>query len=406
MPGLPLQRRPNIGCSAFTPIAHEMKSLTTASAPAEKRVGAIPIVEQDLGYIAGELGSEFRRLRGKRLLITGGAGFLGHYLVQAPLYWNRTAPTRDRVSVTVYDNYSRGIPEWLEQLRTDPQLELVRHDMTDPLPEDVGDFDFIIHAASIASPTFYRRFPIETMDANVNGLRALLEYCRRQRDAGRPVSGFLFYSTSEIYGDPDPGNIPTPETYRGNVSCTGPRACYDESKRYGETLCVNFAQVYDIPVTIARPFNNYGPGLKITDRRVIPDFARDVFEERDIVMLSDGSPTRTYCYVADAIIGYYKVLLRGRPGEAYNIGVETPEISIAELAERVVELSRELFGYRGRVIRRTSSDPHYLTDNPNRRCPIITKARTELAYEPGISLDDGLRRSLIWYAGNRNAEDA
>src|SRR3546814_4653340 len=102
------------------------------------------------------------------------------------------------------------------------------------------------------------------MDANVNGLRSLLEHARRSRAGGTPVEGFLFFSTSEIYGDPDPANIPTPETYRGNVSCTGPRACYDESKRYGETLCVNFAHGHDLPVKIARPFNNYGPGLKIT----------------------------------------------------------------------------------------------------------------------------------------------
>ena len=142
------------------------------------------------------------------------------------------------------------------------------------------------------------------MDANINGLRSLLDWSlRRSASAARPVEGFLFFSSSEIYGDPTPENIPTPETYRGNVSCTGPRACYDESKRYGETLCVNFAHQYGLPVQIARPFNNYGPGLKITDRRVIPDFARDILDGRDIVMLSDGSATRTFCYVADAVDG-------------------------------------------------------------------------------------------------------
>jgi UDP-glucuronate decarboxylase len=363
------------------------------------------VLQQDLDYISDGLHEELEQMRGNNLLITGGAGFLGYYLVQAPLYWNTQVDASRRIHVTVFDNYVRGVPAWLENLRENPYLTLVRHDITAPLPDTMEDYDYIIHAASIASPTFYRKYPIETMDANVNGLRSLLDYCRRQQDEGKPVSGFLFYSTSEIYGDPGPANIPTPETYRGNVSCTGPRACYDESKRYGETLCVNFAEVHGLPVTIARPFNNYGPGLKITDRRVIPDFARDVLEGRDIVMLSDGSPTRTYCYVADAIIGYYKVLLRGRPGEAYNIGTEGPEISIAELAERIVELSRELFEYSGRVVRQASSDPHYLTDNPNRRCPVITKARTELGYSPGISLNEGLKRSLTWYGENRQAED-
>ena len=132
----------------------------------------------------------------------------------------------------------------------------------------------------------------------------------------------LFYSSSEIYGDPTPENIPTPETYRGNVSCTGPRACYDESKRYGETLCVNFARQHGLPIKVARPFNNYGPGLKITDGRVIPDFARNILDGTDIVMLSDGSAKRTFCYVADAVVGYYKILVKGRSGEAYNVGVE------------------------------------------------------------------------------------
>ena len=169
-------------------------------------------------------------------------------------------------------------------------------------------FDWIIHAASIASPIYYRKYPIETMDANVNGLRNLLDYAVGEARSGREVRGFLFYSTSEIYGDPTAENIPTTETYRGSVSCTGPRACYDESKRYGETLCVNFARVFGLPVRVARPFNNYGPGLKITDRRVIPDFARDIVANQDVVMLSSGSPTRTFCYISDAIAGYYKVL--------------------------------------------------------------------------------------------------
>jgi nucleoside-diphosphate-sugar epimerase len=362
------------------------------------------VVKADLEYICDSLTEEFDRLAGSKLLITGGAGFLGYYLVQTVLHWN--AKMGGNIRLTVFDNYMRGVPDWLIELQRDRNLELVEHDITHPLPEDMDDFSYLIHAASIASPTYYRLHPIETMDANVKGLRFLLEYCREQREKGKPVEGFLFFSTSEIYGDPPPSSIPTPESYRGNVSCTGPRACYDESKRYGETLCVNFARQYDLPVKIARPFNNYGPGLKITDRRVLPDFARDALAGRDIVMLSDGSPTRTFCYVADAVIGYYKILIKGRKGEAYNIGVDEPEISIADLAERVVGLARELWGYRGRVVRRTSLDEDYLADNPNRRCPMITKARDELGYRPGISLQQGLRRSLIWYYHNRRAEEA
>ena len=367
------------------------------------------VVTADLDYICTELAEDFPKLSGKRILIIGGAGFLGYYLVQALLHQNQTRFTPKNeapVNVTVYDNFIRGIPDWLTAVEQDANLTVARYDITHPLPEDMGHFDYIIHAASIASPVYYRKYPIETMDANVDGLRRVLDYCLAMKDADTPVQGLLYYSTSEIYGDPTPDNIPTPETYRGNVSCTGPRACYDESKRYGETLCVSFAEVHGIPVKTARPFNNYGPGLKISDKRVLPDFARDVLNGRDIVMLSDGSPTRTFCYIADAIVGYYKILFRGRPGEPYNIGLDTSETSMAELADKVVALGQELYGYQGKIVRKTSDEEAYLVDNPNRRCPIITKARDELDYDPKIGVDDGLRRAMIWYGANSEAEDA
>jgi len=367
---------------------------------------AAQVVARDLADICRRLESEFSAMQGKTLFISGGAGFLGHYLVQAVLHWNRTHAEHPPIRVIASDNYIRGVPEWLTALEGDPSLTLLRHDITDPLPDDLGPLDFIIHAASIASPIYYRRYPIETMDANVNGLRLLLERCRKQQAEGHPVSGFLNFSTSEIYGDPTPDQIPTPETYRGNVSCTGPRACYDESKRYGETLCVNFARQHDLPVACARPFNNYGPGLKISDRRVIPDFARDLFAGNDLVMLSDGSPTRTFCYVADAIVGYFKILVRGRAGEAYNIGNETPEISMLTLAEMLAATARDLFGYTGKVVRKVSGDQEYLTDNPQRRCPIIAKAREELGFEPEVPIEEGLRRTLVWYRDNQQAQDA
>src|SRR5690606_30618770 len=251
----------------------------------------------------------------------------------------------------VFDNFIRGVPAWLTAQEGTPGFTLARHDISRPLPGGMPDLHFIVHAGSIASPIYYRQHPIETMDANVNGLRSLLEYARAQSEKGKPVEGFLFYSSSEIYGDPTPENIPTPETYRGNVSCTGPRACYDESKRYGETLCVNFARRHGIPVKVARPFNHYGPGLKLTDGRLIPDLARDILAGRDIALLSDGSPKRTFCYVADAIAGYYLLLTEGASGEAYNIGTETPEISVADLAGKLADMAAGLTGYRGKVTR-------------------------------------------------------
>lgn len=363
------------------------------------------VVEQDLEDICSRLKGELAALQGKRLFVSGGAGFLGYYIIQAALHWNATR-SGPPVDVVACDNFIRGVPAWLSDLVAHPALTLVKHDITTPLPRALGDFDFVVHAASIASPTYYRKHPIETMDANVTGLRLLLDRCREQHGRNHPLGGMLFFSTSEIYGDPPPDQIPTPETYRGNVSCTGPRACYDESKRFGETLCVNFAREFGLPVTIARPFNNYGPGLKITDRRVIADFARDIIAGRDLVLLSDGGPTRTFCYVADAVVGYYKILVRGRGGEPYNIGNDAPELSIGALATMLADLGRAQLGYRGRVIQQKSHDVDYLSDNPQRRCPVIAKARAELGFEPQWPLPDGLARTLVWYRDNARAEEA
>ena len=362
------------------------------------------IIDTDLDYIADQLQQEFSAMAGSNLLITGGAGFLGHYLVQSVLHWNKRADANGPIKVTVYDNFMRGNPDWMTALDGDANFESRVHDMSLPLPDDMQDFQYIIHAATIASPHYYRKYPIATMDANINGLRFLLDYSRQLVADGKEFRGFMFYSTSEIYGDPTPENIPTTEEYRGNVSCTGPCACYDESKRYGETLCVNYANQYDLPIRITRPFNNFGPGLKISDKRVIPDFARDILNERNIVMLSDGAPTRTFCYVADAVIGHYKVLVNGRDGEPYNIGIDQPEISVTELAELIVAEARSLFGYEGMVVHKTSEDKDYLVDNPNRRCPDISKARRELGYAPQITIEEGLRRSLIWYSENQETE--
>jgi nucleoside-diphosphate-sugar epimerase len=364
-------------------------------------IGLRQLLDEDLGAICAALTSELGDMSGGNLLVTGGGGFLGYYLVQAVLHWNDTRAAAGKIHLTVYDNYLNGVPHWLEALRGRPDLALRRQDMTQPLPSDIGHFDYIVHAAGIGSPIFYRAQPLKCIDANIIGLRNLLDYSVARRDAGRPVRGFLFYSSSEIYGDPPPDAIPTPETYRGYVSCTGPRACYDESKRFGETLCVTFARQEQISVRMARPFNNYGPGLKITDGRVLPDFAKDVFAGRDIVILSDGSPRRTFCYATDAVIGYFKVLVRGRAGEPYNIGIDRPEISIGELAGRVTAAAAELLGYRGKVILGHSSEADYLVDNPNRRCPCIDKARAELGYEPRVDVETGIRRSLIWYSHHR-----
>jgi UDP-glucuronate decarboxylase len=252
--------------------------------------------------------------------------------------------------------------------------------------------------ASIASPMFYRKYPIETLDANIWGLRSLLDFYSE-----RQIRGFLFYSSSELYGDPDPAHVPTSEDYNGNVCPTGPRACYDESKRFGETMCMLFAQKYKMPIGVARPFNNYGPGMRIGDKRVPADFALAITQNKDIEILSDGSPTRTFCYIADSICGYLKILLHGAYGY-YNIGIEKPEISIAQLAEIYAKAGKEIFGYTGQVKYAVSEDKEYLTNNPQRRCPNIDKARRELGYDPTIFVEEGVARFLQYLRESEEGE--
>ena len=350
------------------------------------------VEEKDLKYIHTKAKKEFEALSGNTILFTGANGFLGYYFIKSILFWNDTYPGK-KITLCALDNFPAGIPKWLPK-RSD--LKILKKDITRYIGSGQS-FDYIIHAASIASPIFYRKYPIETINANVQGLYNILNYTVSRKKTKNPVKGLLFFSSSEIYGDPTEGNIPTPETYRGNVSCTGPRACYDESKRFGETLCVNYSSVHNLPIKIARPFNNYGPGLKITDGRVIPDLANDILSNKDITLLSEGSPRRTFCYVADAIVGYIKLLIQGKQGESYNIGVEKPEISIFDLAEKIQALAKKNFGYSGKIIMKGSDDKNYLTDNPQRRCPQINKAKQDLGYNPEITLDEGLSRTLLWY---------
>ena len=346
----------------------------------------------DTNLIIDNIGLEsIERFSGKIILITGACGFLGVHFINFFLMLNDQALIKKKCNIIAYDNFLRGTPEWVSQLANRQDILFENIDVVTKVK--YPHVDFIIHAASIASPTFYRMYPIETMDVNVIGLRNLLNHSV----ISRPES-FLFFSTSEIYGDPDAKNIPTKEDYRGNVSCTGPRACYDESKRYGETLCKAFFQVNKLPIKIARPFNNYGPGLDINDKRVLPDFFKNVINDEDIEIFSDGSATRTYTYISDAISGYLKILLSEFDGEEFNIGSDKPEISVKDLAELVLKISKS-----NRSIRLIeNSDIKYLVDNPNRRCPDISKARILLNFDPKFTLEQGLKRTYEFYLENLN----
>ena len=310
--------------------------------------------------------------------------------------------------MTVWDNFIRGAPAWLTELEGDAESHRCRRDLIEPLPSRMPDFQWIIHAAGIASPPFYRKYPLKTIDANINGLRNLLDYCvRAGRNAASRSRASCSIPPARSTATRAPMRSPRREDYRGLVSCTGPRACYDESKRFGETLCVVFAQQYGVPTKMARPFNNYGPGLKITDKRVIPDFARDIFAGRDIVMFSDGKPTRTFCYSADSITGYYKVLVKGRAGEPYNIGTEKPEISMGELAEKsdptpAASCSATAASWCASRIRRPTT---WSTTRTAVARTSTRRASTSATTRRSASTK-ACARSLIWYHHNREAEEA
>ena len=348
-------------------------------------------LEADLQHTLDKLNAaERERLQDATVLVTGCAGFIGYYMMQ---FFRRYADELSLKKVIALDNFMLGKPDWLAPFEQDAHFDLRKFDI---ICDDIGmipdaeQADYIIHMASIASPTFYRKYPIETLDANIWGLRRLLDFYRE-----RSIRGFLFFSSSETYGNPDAAHVPTDESYHGDVAFTGPRSCYDESKRFGETMCMLFAQQYQMPIGVVRPFNNYGPGMRIGDKRVPADFANAVLEGDDIVILSDGTPTRTFCYIADAVAGYLKILLHGAY-DAFNIGIDKPEISIRELAEIYAAAGRDIFGYAGKVRLATSPDKNYLVNNPQRRCPKIEKARKVLDYAPDIEVTEGVHRFLTF----------
>lgn len=341
-----------------------------------------PIVTEDLRHIAQAVAQETKILEGKTILISGGAGFLGKYFIGTFQELNGGF-LKNPCTVISVDNYITGSRAAKSENSHVKQIEA---DITKPLSVD-EPVDYIIHAAGLASPFYYKKYPLETIEATITGAKNLLELARKKN-----VKSFLFFSSSEIYGDPDPRFVPTPETYRGNVSSTGPRACYDESKRLGETICMTHHQLYDIPVKIVRPFNVYGPGMKPDDYRVLPTFITRGLLGHPLPVHGNGVQTRTFCYIADAIIGFLKVLLSDKNGEIYNVGNDRDEIGMKALADIIVEeigndSSVNLIEY----------PDTYPPDEPQRRCPDITKIRTQLGYEPTVDLREGIKRSIAWY---------
>lgn len=343
-----------------------------------------PIIIADVWEIIARAKQSLKKFEGKTILIAGAAGFLPSYLVHT-LGFANTNLFKKKCQIICLDNFSSGIPERLLPWEKQSEVTFIKRDVTKPVkPKE--HIDFIIHAASIASPIWYRKYPLETIDANVLGTRQLLDLARKQK-----LEGFLYFSSSEIYGDPLPQYIPTSEDYWGNVSSLGPRACYDESKRLAETLCMVYYRQFNVPVKIIRPFNVYGPGLRLDDGRVIPDFISDALKKHPITLLSNGKATRSFCYIADAAVAIFLLLGSKARGEAYNVG-NPEEVTMLKLAEMVNTMAAGAGVHFAK-----SKDKAYLTDNPQKRVPKISKIQKVTGWTPQISLKEGLRRTLTFY---------
>ncbi len=342
------------------------------------------IIEEDLARITSA-NLPWTEFAGRTVLISGANGFLPAYIVETLLYLNEKGlfPPTDVIAL-VRNREKAGAR--FAHYRNQDALRFLVQDVCTPVDLD-GPVDYVVHAASQASPKYYGVDPVGTLAANVLGTHNLLRLAKEKHSIG-----FLFFSSGEVYGQVDSSRIPTKEDAYGILDPTDVRSCYGESKRLGETMCVSWAHQYQVPAKMLRPFHTYGPGMKLDDGRVFADFVADIINNRDIVMKSDGTAVRAFCYLADAVAGFFTVLLKGEVGQAYNVGNDRAEVSVRDLAHILVGLFPEK---RLRVIQQSEVEtPGYLKSPLSRTCPDISKAR-RLGWEPATPVEEGFRRT-IW----------
>jgi len=347
--------------------------------------GSARIVEEDLhAVLARDL--PWHELSGKCIVLTGAGGFLGGYLVRTLLALHRAGKVDVPLTVLAPVRSIERARSKLADCAGDPQLTLMHWDLNAIAVPELGDVHYVIHNASQASPKYYGSDPMGTMLPNTVGTAALLEVLRRSKDP----KGLLFVSSSEIYGAVSSEQGLREEDY-GIVNPIGLRACYAESKRAGEALCVAFHHQHDIPTWVVRPFHTYGPGLTADDGRVFSDFAYNVARNDHIVMNSDGSARRAFCYASDAVAGFFTVLLLGQPAQAYNVANPRAELSVMELAEMLVGLFPEK---ALRVERKVAVDPAgYLRSTINRIVPDTSKLEA-LGWRAELMPEAGFRRMI------------
>jgi UDP-glucuronate decarboxylase len=321
------------------------------------------VIQKNLGSITFE---------DKRVLVTGGAGFLGSWVCEALINFG--------AYVTGIDNFASGRKENIQSLMDTDRFRFIEHDISKPLLIDTP-FDYVFHMASRASPFEFEHYPIEILKANTMGVLVALGIAKKNN------AHFLFTSTSEVYGNPD--IVPTPESYHGNVNPTGLRGCYDEAKRCGEAYVTGYRRQHHLNTRIARIFNTYGPRIRMDGiyGRVIPRFIDQALNDKPLTVFGDGSQTRSFTYVTDQIEGLLRLAaLDAAEGRVINIG-NTDEITVLDLAKKVVALT----GSKSPL-----SFYPLPEDDPLRRRPDISQAKKILGWHPKVSLDTGLARTIEW----------
>jgi len=303
----------------------------------------------------------------KKILITGGAGFIGSHLCERLL--------NEGNEVICLDNFFTGSKDNIVHLMNNPYFEVIRHDIEEPILIEV---DEIYNLASPASPIHYQKDPVKTVRTNVMGAINVLDIAKR---CGAKV---FQASTSEIYGDPEVH--PQIEEYRGNVNTIGPRACYDEGKRCAETLFFDYYREYGVDIKVVRIFNTYGPKMALNDGRVISNFILQALNNEDITIYGDGSQTRSFCYVSDLVDGFIKMMSSNLTGPI-NLG-NPEEFTMLELAKKIIKLTNS----KSKIVFKALPQ-----DDPKQRCPDISKAKKYLNWEPKVSLDNGLKKTIEYF---------
>ncbi|MFQ5340833.1 MAG: UDP-glucuronic acid decarboxylase family protein [Anaerolineae bacterium] len=304
-----------------------------------------------------------------RIVITGGAGFIGSHLCDRFI--------GDGHQVVAIDNLITGSLANIRHLMDRPGFEFIQHDVSRHISVD-GAVDVVMHFASPASPKSYTEFQIQTLKVGGLGTHNCLGLAKANH------ATFLLASTSEVYGDPEVH--PQPESYRGNVSCIGPRAMYDEAKRFAEAITMSYHRVHEIDTRIVRIFNTYGPRMMLDDGRVVPNFVGQALRGEPLTVYGDGSQTRAFCYVSDLVEGIVRLI--GVPeNEPVNLG-NPREISILDFARKINELTGNAAGIVYQPLP---------PDDPTRRCPDITKAQQLLGWKPKVGLDEGMAKTIAWF---------